>query len=61
MTKELTLCQLEDLADFECGDLPNADNVDYIAYLWSLLQKLDDDFAFELQRDYKIYSEEIKL
>ena len=58
---ELSLCQLEDLANFERGDTPDHANVEYIAYLWHLLQKLDDDFAFELQRDYKIYTEEIKL
>jgi hypothetical protein len=60
MEDGLSLCQLEDLADFERGDIPDANNVEYIAYLWSLLQKLDRDFAFELQRDYKIYIEEIK-
>ena len=57
---ELSLYQLEDLANFERGDMPDHVNVEYIAYLWHLLQKLDGDFAFELQRDYKIYSEEIK-
>jgi hypothetical protein len=60
MTDKLTLTQLEDLADFERGDIPDADNVEYIAYLWSMLQGLSEEFASELQRDYKIYSEEIK-
>ena len=57
---KLTLTQLEDLADFERGDMPDADNIEYIAYLWSMLQGLSEEFASELQRDYKIYSEEIK-
>ena len=57
---KLTLCQLEDLADYERGDIPDANNVEYIAYLWSMLQGLSEEFAEEIQRDYKIYVEEIK-
>ena len=57
---KLTLTQLEDLADFERGDIPDADNVEYIGYLWSMLQGLSEEFAEEIQRDYKIYIEEIK-
>ena len=57
---KLTLTQLEDLADFERGDMPDTENIWYIAYLWSMLQGLSEDFAEEIQRDYKIYSEEIK-
>ena len=57
---KLTLTQLEDLADWERGDMPNDTNIEYIAYLWSMLQGLSDDFASDIQRDYKIYNEEIK-
>ena len=57
---KLTLTQLEELADWERGDVPNDTNIEYIAYLWSMLQGLSEDFAVELQRDYKIYVEEIK-
>jgi len=57
---KLTLTQLEELADWERGDVPNDTNIEYIAYLWSMLQGLSEEFAFELQRDYKIYNEEIK-
>ena len=57
---KLTLTQLEELADFERGDMPDTENIWYIAYLWSILQGLSEEFAEEIQRDYKIYNEEIK-
>ena len=57
---KLTLEQLEDLADFERGDMPDTENIWYIAYLWYILQDLSSEFETELQRDYKIYNEEIK-
>ena len=56
----LTLTQLEELADFERSDMPDTENIWYIAYLWSMLQGLSEEFAEEIQRDYKIYNEEIK-
>ena len=59
MTK-LTLTQLEDLADFERGDMLDTENIWYIAYLWYVIQDLSAEFEAELQRDYKIYTEEIK-
>ena len=59
MTK-LTFEQLQDLADFERSDMPDHENVWYIAYLWDILQDLSGEFAEYLQTDYKIYSEEIK-
>ena len=57
---KLTLTQLEDLADFERGGMTKESDVDYISYLWSLLQDCDPSFADDLQRDYKTYVEEIK-
>ena len=57
---KLTLSPLEDLSDWERGDMPNDTNIEYIAYLWSMLQGLSEDFASDIQRDYKIYNEEIK-
>ena len=57
---KLTLTQLEELADFERSDMPDTENIWYIAYLWSILQGLSEEFAEEIQRDYKIYNEEIK-
>ena len=57
---KLSLEQLEDLADWERGDMPDTENIWYIAYLWSILQGLSEEFAEEIQRDYKIYVEEIK-
>ena len=60
MTDKLTLTQLEDLADFERSGHSNDINIEYIAYLWSMLQGLSEEFAEEIKRDYKIYSEEIK-
>ena len=57
---KLTQEQLEDLADFEHSANRMEDNVDYIAYLWYRLQDYDELIASELQRDYKIYVEEIK-
>lgn len=59
MTK-LTFEQLQDLADFERGDMPDHENVWYIAYLWHILQDLSAEFEADLQKDYKIYTEEIK-
>ena len=60
MSDELTLGQLLDLANFERGGMTKESDVDYISYLWSLLQDCDPSFADDLQRDYKIYTEEIK-
>ena len=59
MTK-LTYEQLQDLADFERSKYPESENIWYIAYLWYILQDLSAEFEIELQRDYKIYTEEIK-
>ena len=58
---KLTLEQLEKLADFERGDMPDTENIWYIAYLWYILQDLSSEFDTELKRDYKLYTEEIKL
>jgi hypothetical protein len=60
MIDKLSLEQLNDLADFEKSDMPVQENVWYIAWLWSILQDLSEEFASDLQRDYKIYIEEIK-
>lgn len=57
---KLSLTQLEEFAEWERGDMLETENIWYIAYLWSILQGLSEEFAEELQRDYKIYSEEIK-
>ena len=61
MNDKLTLEQLNDLADFERSDMPDTENIWYIAWLWSILQDLSSEFETELKRDYKIYTEEIKL
>lgn len=68
MTDKLSYGQLLDLADFERSGHRVEDNVDYIAYLWDIIQDYDDpkglkqmqDIAMQLKKDYETYTKEIK-
>ena len=58
MATRITLAELERMSHHENSHASKNTLMDYIAYLWWLLQDSDDEkFKADLQRDYKFYLE----
>ena len=51
----IPLVELERLAQHDCGHKSKEALLEYIGWLWCLLQERDEKFKLELIRDYGFY------